>query len=88
MIMHHMNTDAHKVDLVELKLDTDDVDGDGLSMSTIGPVRRPDHNRYPLNTDTDKDGATDADELAAGTDPEDPDSVFFATNATTRLAPS
>ena len=78
MIMHHMNTDAHKVDLVELKLDTDDVDGDGLvdvnELALYGDLTTTD---TPLNTDTDKDGATDADELAAGTDPKDPDSVFL-----------
>ncbi|HBT21082.1 MAG TPA: hypothetical protein DEA68_00495 [Verrucomicrobiales bacterium] len=78
MIMHHMNTDAHKVDLVELKLDTDDVDGDGLvdvnELALYGDLTTTD---TPLNTDTDKDGATDAHELAAGTDPKDPNSVFL-----------
>jgi hypothetical protein len=49
LLMHHMNTGDHKLDIVQLGLDADD---------------------------TDADGASDADELAAGTDPADPDSVF------------
>ena len=49
LLLHHMNTDDHKFDIVELSLNADDADNDG---------------------------ASDDDELAAGTDPEDPDSVF------------
>ena len=50
-----MNTDDHKLDIVQLNLDADDADDDG---------------------------ASDDDELAAGTDPADPDSVFAILPAT------
>ena len=77
MVMHHMNTDSHKFDLVEIKLDTDDVDGDGLvdidELSLHGDLTTI---NTALNTDSDQDGATDSNELAAGTNPNDPRSVF------------
>ncbi len=77
MIMHHMNTGSHKLDLVEIKLDTDDVDRDGIvdleELNLYGDLTTT---NSPLNTDSDKDGATDANELAAGTDPNNPRSVF------------
>jgi subtilisin family serine protease len=55
LLLHHMNTDDHKLDIVQLNLDADDADDDG---------------------------ASDDDELAAGTDPADPDSVFAILPAT------
>ncbi len=77
MVMHHMNKDSHKFDLVEIKLDTDDVDGDGLvdieELDLYGDLTTT---NTALNTDSDQDGATDSNELAAGTNPNDPKSVF------------
>ena len=77
MVMHHMNSSNHKFDLVEIKVDTDDVDGDGIvdleELNLYGDLTTTNSS---LNTDSDKDGATDANELAAGTDPNDPSSVF------------
>ena len=77
MIMHHMNTNSHKFDLVEIKIDTDDVDGDGLNdieeLSQYGDLTTI---NSELNTDSDKDGATDFNERIAGTDPNDTSSVL------------
>ena len=77
MVMHHMNSSNHKFDLVEIKVDTDDVDGDGIvdleELNLYGDLTTTNSS---LNTDSDKDGATNANELAAGTDPNDPSSVF------------
>ena len=77
MIMHHMNTGSHKFDLVEVKLDTEDVDGDGLvdidELKLYGDLTTT---NTELNTDSDEDGATNFNERIAGTDPNDPSSVL------------
>jgi hypothetical protein len=72
LVVHQHNTPGSQVDTVTLRLDTTDADGNGLPdvweltyFFQLGnsPTADPDH-----------DGFTNAQELAAGTDPTDPNS--------------
>jgi hypothetical protein len=62
-----------------------DSDGDGLPDSTETDTGiysgQDDVGTDPADADTDDDGATDGDEIAAGTDPFDPGSRFAVTSA-------
>jgi len=74
LVVHQHNPPGSQIELLQLRLDTDDADANGLTdaweLTYFG------HLGNSAQDDPDHDGATNAQELAAGTNPLDPQSVF------------
>jgi hypothetical protein len=75
LVLHHLNVSDRRVQTVELNLDTDDVDHDGLPDSWE-LAHFNDLSFVTAFSDADADGALDRSEFQAGTDPNDPVSTF------------